>query len=192
MHRTFYMPLTAVPFRNNKKYKEVLPRNQELAKYIRCFWGSEKPYIQGNEADISLVIPDTCADILYYIDHTENTVTGGFCGISDVSFRDCEETKPGHLVSLFAIRFYAWGAYIFAEDSLKGQDSAAAAIGSEFSGRTHRPCRRIFFRTIIRVQAEAGGGLCGGTDYFTERDHQFFGIGEAVLYQQQAVGKAFP
>lgn len=132
MHRTFYMPLTAVPFRNNKKYKEVLPRNQELAKYIRCFWGSEKPYIQGNEADISLVIPDTCADILYYIDHTENTVTGVFCGISDVSFRDCEETKPGHLVSLFAIRFYAWGAYIFAEDSLKGTLNGYVDVQSRF------------------------------------------------------------
>lgn len=40
MEDTFYMPLTAAPFRKNEAYKEVLPKNAELAKYIRCFWGS--------------------------------------------------------------------------------------------------------------------------------------------------------
>ena len=45
MKDTFYMPLTAAPFQKNKVYKEVLPKNPELAKYIRCFWGSEIPYV---------------------------------------------------------------------------------------------------------------------------------------------------
>lgn len=126
------MPLTAVPFRKNKKYKEILPRDPELAAYIRCFWGSEKPYIKENKVDTSLVIPDTCVDILYYIDHTENTVTGGFCGINDTSFQSCDEEKPGHLVSLFAIRFYAWGAYAFSEDSLKGTLNGYVDVRSRF------------------------------------------------------------
>ncbi len=63
MKDTFYMPLTAAPFKKNKEYKEVLPESIELAKYIRCFWGSEKPYLvkdKRNTGDI--VIPDTCAD----------------------------------------------------------------------------------------------------------------------------------
>lgn len=63
MKDTFYMPLTAAPFKKNKEYKEVLPESMELAKYIRCIWGSEKPYLvkdKRNTGDI--VIPDTCAD----------------------------------------------------------------------------------------------------------------------------------
>ena len=35
---------------------------------------------------VQIVIPDTCADIIYYIDYTENTVSGGFCGVNDRSF----------------------------------------------------------------------------------------------------------
>ncbi len=78
MEATFYMPLTAAPFRKNEVYKEVLPKNPELAKYIRCFWGSDSPYFikeKRNAGDI--VVPDTCADIIYHIDHTDHTITGG-------------------------------------------------------------------------------------------------------------------
>lgn len=114
------MPLTATPFKQNETYKELRPRNPELKKYIRCFWGSEKPYIQKKEHSAqSIIIPDTCADILYRIDYTDNTITGGFCGINDASFRDCDDRACGHLVSTFAVRFYAWGAYAFAQDSMR-------------------------------------------------------------------------
>lgn len=114
-----YMPLTATPFRHNDQYREISPANLELAKYIRCFWGSEKPYRGAGEiTEASVIIPDTCVDIIYQINHTESTVTGGFCGINDTSFLYHEYIRPGHLVSVFAIRFYAWGAYPFAEDSL--------------------------------------------------------------------------
>ena len=30
MEATFYMPLTAAPFRKNEVYKEVLPKNPEI------------------------------------------------------------------------------------------------------------------------------------------------------------------
>lgn len=114
-----YMPLTATPFRQNDQYKEVSSANPELARYIRCFWGSEKPYQETIETiRTSIVIPDTCVDIIYQIDHTESMVSGGFCGINDASFLYREHTKPGHLMSIFAIRFYAWGVYNFSEDSL--------------------------------------------------------------------------
>lgn len=114
-----FRPLTAAPFRQNKKYREVLPETPELAKYIRCFWGSEEPYesnIDNTEAGI--VIPDVCVDIIYHIDYTENTITRGFCGINDVSFREHYNAEHGHLVSVFAVRFFAWAAYAFSEASL--------------------------------------------------------------------------
>lgn len=133
MKNAFYLPLTATPFKYNSRYKEVLPANMELAEYIRCFWGSTKPYIQkGKESVAGIIIPDTCVDIIYYIDHTENSVTGGFCGISDMSFVEDVSAKPGHLVSMFAIRFYAWGVYAFSEDSLKGSLNEYCGIESRF------------------------------------------------------------
>lgn len=133
MKNTIYIPLTAAPFRQDETYREILPQSPELARYIRCFWGSSHPYLKKETpSDTTIVIPDTCADILYYIDYTDNTVTGSFCGINDTSFTNCENTPPGHLISVFAIRFYAWGAYAFSEDSLKGTINGYYDVQSRF------------------------------------------------------------
>lgn len=120
MNNTAYMPLTATPYKHNETYTERPPGNSDLAKYVRCYWGSEKPYLQKEEHTISsMVIPDTCVDIIYNIDYTANTIEGGFCGINDASFCNSADRKCGHFISTFAIRFYAWGAYAFSEDSLR-------------------------------------------------------------------------
>ena len=79
-----------------------------------------------------MIIPDTCVDIIYQINHTESTVTRGFCGINDTSFLYHEYIRPGHLVSVFAIRFYAWGAYPFAEDSLTDTLNKYCGLPSRF------------------------------------------------------------
>lgn len=61
----------------------------ELARYIRCFWGSERPYaVKEKRKAGDIVIPDTCADIIYHIDHTDHTISGGFCGINDIAFSE--------------------------------------------------------------------------------------------------------
>lgn len=100
-----YRPLTATPFKRNSFYTEN-PSSKELQSYIRCYWGTEKPLIQIENDDApELVIPDTCVDIIYHIDYTDNTVTGGFCGINDCSFHAHNSGTIGHMVSTFAIRF---------------------------------------------------------------------------------------
>lgn len=115
-----YLPQTATPFRQNEEYAEILPRNPELARYIRCFWGSCHPYVtkEKNSAP-DLVIPDTCADIIYNVDHTAGTVSSCFCGLNDSSFVSSPDRLHGHLISAFGIRFFAWGIYAFSEDTLK-------------------------------------------------------------------------
>ncbi len=129
----FYIPLTAAPFRQSNTHKEIQPASLAAARYIRCFWGSEKPYQKtGTDSPPELIIPDTCADIIYHIDHTDHTVTGGFCGINDASFTYYDEAKPGHLISTFAVRFYAWGAYRFSEDSLAGTLNGYDDVQSRF------------------------------------------------------------
>ncbi len=128
-----YKPLTATPYKHNETYSEMLPANPELAKYIRCYWGSERPYLQKEERSVSgIVIPDTCVDIIYNIDHTDNTVSGGFCGINDASFCNSADRKCGHLISTFAIRFYAWGVYAFSQDSLRDTLNGYYDVQSRF------------------------------------------------------------
>lgn len=126
-----YMPLTALPFRRGGEYREIMPHHLELKKYIRCFWGSDGPYLKKEEAD-SIVVPDTCVDIIYWIDYTANKISGGFCGINDVSFGGTDNSMNGHIVSIFAIRFYAWGACTFSEDSMRDTLNGHFDVQSRF------------------------------------------------------------
>ena len=127
-----YHPLTATPFKRNMSYSELTPC-KVLYPYIRCYWGTEYPMIRSeNDAATELVIPDTCVDIIYDIDYTNNTVSGGFCGINDCSFRTDNNETIGHMISTFAIRFYGWGAYAFANDSMKSTLNGYFDVGSRF------------------------------------------------------------
>lgn len=127
-----YYPLTATPFKRNVSYTELVPC-KELHSYIRCYWGTENPLIQvENDGEPELIIPDTCVDIIYHIDYTDNTVTGGFCGINDCSFHAHRSGTTGHLIATFAIRFYAWSAYAFADDSLKSTINGYFDVASRF------------------------------------------------------------
>lgn len=127
-----YRPLTATPFKRNDFYMEI-PPSKELQSYIRCYWGTENPLTQIENDDApELVIPDTCVDIIYHIDYTDNTVTGGFCGVNDCSFHAHGSGTIGHMVSRFAIRFYAWSAYAFSDDSLQSTMNGYFDVGSRF------------------------------------------------------------
>ncbi len=91
------------------------------------------PLIQIENDDApKLVIPDTCVDIIYHIDYTNNTVTGGFCGVNDCSFHAHGNRTIGHMVSTFAIRFYSWSAYAFADDSMQCTVNGYFDVGSRF------------------------------------------------------------
>lgn len=152
MNKLFYFPVTAAPFRQNEEYKEVLPQNLELSKYIRCFWGSIKPYFKKDTPE-NIVIPDTCADIIYYIDYTENKIDGMFCGINDTSFLEKDNTKNGHLVSIFAIRFYAWGAYKFSQDSMKETMNKFRDVQFLFGWLDRIIRQQLFFKSSLEERA---------------------------------------
>ena len=130
--RILYHPLTATPFKRNSFYTESAPC-KELRPYVRCYWGTDAPLIQaGDDGVLGLVIPDTCVDIIYRIDYTANTVEGGFCGINDSSFCSHDRGAVGHMAATFAIRFYAWRAYAFADDSMKSTINGWLDVGSRF------------------------------------------------------------
>lgn len=126
-----YRPLTATPFRNCRTYSEIEPC-PALRPYVRCFWGGQK-----RASDIAdspwegLVIPDTCADVIYTVDYTAQMVAACFCGVNDRAFL-ASLHRGGHTVSVFAVRFYAWGAYAFSEDSLAGTLNTASDARQRF------------------------------------------------------------
>lgn len=115
-----YTPLTATPFKSDAAYNEIEPC-RTLQPYVRCFWGGEYacPDTGTLEAP-EIVIPDTCADIIYRMDDAGHMLTSDFAGINDRSFLAHANKKTGHRITVFAIRFYAWSAYLFSEDSLAG------------------------------------------------------------------------
>lgn len=114
-----YRPITANPFRSDDSYREYEPC-EALKPYVRCFWGSRRPYQEAErEEDMSLVIPDTCMDIIFDVNFTDNYIDSSFCGINDRCFRSEKKIEKNGVVSTFAIRFYAWSAVFFAEESMR-------------------------------------------------------------------------
>lgn len=114
-----YRPITATPFVRGAAYTELLP-SAALKPYVRCFWGTTEP--QAGSADNgrpSLVIPDTCMDVIFTLDHTRNTISGGFCAMDESAYAP-RRAPDASLTSTFAIRFYGWTATLFAERPLAG------------------------------------------------------------------------
>lgn len=118
-HFTCYTPITATPYRSSEAYVEIEPC-AALKPYIRCFWGSKDIYTQnaGVAAD-SVVVPDTCMDIIFTVNYTGNSLSGSFCGIDDKAFWVNGRKEKSERLSVFAIRFYAWSAVLFAEESMR-------------------------------------------------------------------------
>lgn len=129
-----YRPIAATPFDWDETYREWEPC-RELKPYIRCFWGSEMPYIQEKSSPFakSIITPDTCADVIFNIDFTNNRIKSVFCGIDDRTFVLKEERGEGRLVSCFAIRFYAWAAVLFSEESMRGSRNRFFQVDHHFS-----------------------------------------------------------
>lgn len=130
--KMLYRPLTATPFKHNSAYQEIEPCRM-LQPYIRCFWGGRMT--SGTEADESsgIVIPDTCVDIIYRMDDMGNIIISDFVGINDRSFFIRSNHNAENKMEVFAIRFYAWGAYAFCEDSFVGTVNGRYDVRERFS-----------------------------------------------------------
>lgn len=105
-----------------------------LQSYVRCFWGGEYEYPDTEpDGHSEIVIPDTCVDIIYRIDNAGNIILSDFMGINDRSFCAQGNKKERQEFSVFAIRFYAWSAYVFSEDSFIGTVNGRYDVRERFS-----------------------------------------------------------
>lgn len=115
---SMYHPITGTPFQQDETYREIAPC-AALAPYVRCFWGSERPLPERPHAG-GIVIPDTCMDIIFHIDYAQNRISSSLCALDEYSGFTGPSDVSGGLAATFAIRFYAWTAALFTEDSLRG------------------------------------------------------------------------
>ena len=74
-----YVPLSSYGLRFDGEYTEIAPC-PALAPYLRCFWGSLHAR---RSCGGSRVIPDSCMDLIFEVNYTNNRVTGHFCGLDD-------------------------------------------------------------------------------------------------------------
>lgn len=117
---TIYRPITATPYRSNDEYVEIAPC-AALRPYIRCFWGTNEKFISSvsDVTQSTLVIPDTCVDIVINLNFTDNKFSSHLCGINNEPF--ISNTKADSAPkSTFAIRFYAWSFVLFSDNDMKG------------------------------------------------------------------------
>lgn len=121
----FYRPIASQGFRFSGAYTEILPC-MALRPYIHSFWGTT-----GTQTGVcanSLVIPDTCMDLIFDINYTENRITGRFCALDDAAYYTTSHCS-GDRYAVLGIRFFAWSAGCFTQDSLK--DSASRVYHPE-------------------------------------------------------------
>lgn len=146
-----YTPITAAPFAHHERHTEISPCSA-LKPYVRCFWGSEWPYKAGENEVIprNLVTPDTCMDIIFTVNETKNRIDSSFSGIDDRAFQAGGRLMQKETVSTFAIRFYAWSAVLFSEDSLKHVRNTHMDAGQLFSRLKKDIGKRLFDAVTLR------------------------------------------
>lgn len=137
-----------MPFGRADGYVEALPC-PALRPWVKCYWGTF-----GDEAASSsstLVIPDTCVDLIFLQSTATGKLTARFCPMLSKPF--CSQMHAQCDSSLFAIRLYPWSVAAFAQDdmshTLNGAFNAAqhfpfltAAI-SQMLRETQTPSERI-------------------------------------------------
>lgn len=128
-----YRPITAVPFQIDDTYCELIPCDV-LKPYIRCFWGTKRPVANGlSTVQGGLVIPDTCMDLIFDINYTQNSCNGFFCALDERSYRTESECSE-QLTATFAIRFYAWTAILFAERDFRDSRNRSFSADEFYHG----------------------------------------------------------
>ena len=142
---TAYRPITSTPFTQSPAYSEIAP-SKALLPFIRCFWGAADTT---DTEESRLVIPDTCMDIIFNIDYTNNTFDSSFCTID-------ENAHFSHNIyrSVFGIRFYAWSAVLFADNSFAGTKNKVLDIDDFFTGLKRDILPMLLSETSLPERAE--------------------------------------
>ncbi len=139
-----YRPITGAPLRNSACYREISPC-AALKPYIRCFWGG------GGSDGESIVIPDTCMDIIFRINPVKGGCTAAFCALDERSHFTSGQT--GDISETFAIRFYAWTAALFTRRGFSDSKNKAFPAEEFFGRLTGELSRRLVYAQTLEERA---------------------------------------
>lgn len=87
----------------------------------------------GDENQNRIVIPDTCVDVIFNVNYTNNKIESRFCGIDDETFTTISKYSHTERISTFAVRFYAWSAVLFSDENMKGTKNQFIDAGIFFN-----------------------------------------------------------
>jgi AraC-like DNA-binding protein len=59
-------------------------------------------------------------DIIFDVSYSKNKINSSFIGINNEAFKTAVQNKEEDTTSTFAIRFYAWTAVLFSDESMSG------------------------------------------------------------------------
>ncbi len=153
-----YTPITAMPYRHSDSYVEIEPC-AALKPYIRCFWGSRDIYtLEAGVGTENVVVPDTCMDVIFTVNYTDNSLSDLFCGIDDRAFSGGGANMVSQRLSVFAVRFYAWSAVLFAEESMRTCRNFYGDAGGYFSWLARALGQRLWETTGIEERVQLAEG----------------------------------
>ena len=145
-----FRPIIAKP-QNTTAYVEISPCNL-LKPYIKCYWGSPQPLLKFRKEfsmpRSTIIIPDTCMDIIVNIDYHSNKISSVFCGINDAPFCVFDVNKTT-LISTFAIRFNFWAVHLFSDIGMKESLNAFVDINEYFNDFKRKLESMLIEKTII-------------------------------------------
>lgn len=138
-----YTPLTASPYRQSKFHIEIPPCDA-LKPYVRCFWGTEGNVYGGGTSELkhTIVVPDTCMDLLLNVNFTENEIYDNFCGLFNKSFVSWEDGTSDKFCT-FGVRFYAWSVILFADEDMRGVLNSFVDSGMYFKNFRKELCDEL-------------------------------------------------
>lgn len=134
-----YQPLTAMPFGRADGYDEA-PPCPALRPWVRCYWGTFSG--QTTPCDSTLVIPDTCFDLIFTLHSASGKVSARFCPMLSAPFH--AEPRSSDDSSVFAIRFYPWSAAAFAQSDLRH------TLNGSFDASQHFPLLTAAISQMLR------------------------------------------
>lgn len=138
-----YAAMTADPYLADATYINV-PPSQALAPYIRCFWGSDQDFDPGRSVIYgnTLIVPDTCFDLMFIKDNEANTYRMNFVGMNSAYSIDQWREEERNM-SLFAIRFPFWAMHLIGAFHYKGTADQILPA-EEYLPQVKELCERIF------------------------------------------------
>jgi hypothetical protein len=159
-----FKPIIAKP-QNTTDYIEILPCDL-LKPYIKCYWGSPQPLLKIREEAFvhhsTVIIPDTCMDIIFDIDYHTNNISSIFCGINDAPFHVLAVNKTA-LISTFAIRFNFWAVHLFSDIDMKDSLNAFVDSSEYFNDFKRKLGSMLIEKTTIKER------ICEVKNYLIKR-----------------------